>query len=114
MHRFKSAAAAAHNLKNICSPSAVLHVASLPGDSSLTEQMLSDLFGQYGNVVHCAFFKTDAHMAMVAFDNKDDAVTALIRLHGFVLGSHKIRVSFSAKSLDKLRSLASSASSSSE
>jgi len=92
IHRFKNG----RIVKNINSPSQVLHVSSLAERCS--EEQLRKLFGQYQSsppVVQ--FFKNNRQMAYVKMDSLPSALEALMGLHNYKLAERYIRVSFSPK-----------------
>jgi hnRNP-L/PTB/hephaestus splicing factor len=101
-HRFKGQGVI--NLKNVNAPSQVLHVANIPEGTSTAQ--LGALFAQVqgGAPVVVEFFKKDRKMAYVGLNSVPDAVTALLQLHNYQLGTHHLRVSFSHKDPTSLSS----------
>merc|ERR1712150_252789 len=93
------------NPKNVNSPSQVLHVANL--HDAATEQELRDVFGAQqqpeSQTPVAEFFKTSRKMAYVGTASVEEAVHALIALHGYQLGGYPIRVSFSHKDPSSLQ-----------
>jgi len=91
IHRFKGRA-----VKNINSPSQVLHVSSLPDRCS--EEQLRKLFGQFQSSIPAVqFFKANRQMAYVKMESLQSALEALMTLHNYKLNDRYIRVSFSPK-----------------
>lgn len=94
IHRFKNRAE--RSLKNLNSPSEVLHVSNLAEGTN--ESQLRALFEAeqtHPPVVH--FFKNDRKMAYVRMESVQSAVTALMSLHNHKLGDRYMRISFSNK-----------------
>ncbi len=86
------------NLKNVNSPSPVLHIANLDPDITITD--LSTLFGTVQTNLalpppHAERFKSLNQMAYVHMPSVEDGVRALIQFHHYQLGRYPIRVSFS-------------------
>lgn len=98
-HRYK--VAGSKNSQNICPPSQVLHISNIPLNAS--EEMMKELFSQYGTVVGFKFFSKDKKMGLVQLATTPEAVECLIRLHNFKLSDGEaestIKVSFSSKTL---------------
>jgi len=104
LHRFKRAGS--KNYNHICAPSKSLHVSNIPG--SATEDDIRNLFGQYGDVQEVRFFgnktartndnqEIENKMAIVQLDNLDNAIQALVQVHGHMLNGLEIKVTFSEK-----------------
>jgi len=94
IHRFKNRTGGV--TKNINPPSQVLHVSSLPDNTSGAE--LRRIFGEeQATEPAVQFFTTNKAMAYVKMETLHDAILALIRLHNFRLRDKYIRVSFSPK-----------------
>jgi len=93
LHRYK--VAGSKNFQHITAPSPVLHLSNLPQNA--TEELITDIFSQYGNVASFKFFEKDKRMALVQMENLSDAVECLVMLHNYRIGETNIRVSFSQK-----------------
>lgn len=93
MHRFKKPGS--KNFQNILPPSATLHLSNLP--SCVSEEELKNLFSSRGVAVKAfKFFPNDHKMALIRLGSTEEAIQALVDLHGHFLGqSHSLRVSFS-------------------
>ncbi|XP_057615875.1 polypyrimidine tract-binding protein 1-like [Chionomys nivalis] len=93
LHRFKKAGS--KNFQNIFPPSATLHLSNLP--SSVLEEDLKKLFSSSGGSVKAfKFFPKDPKMALIRMGSVEEAIQALVELHGHTLGqNHHLRVSFS-------------------
>jgi len=93
LHRYK--VAGSKNYQHITAPSPILHLSNLPQNA--TEELITDIFSQYGNVASFKFFEKDKRMALVQMENLADAVECLVMLHNYRIGETNIRVSFSQK-----------------
>uniref|UniRef100_A0A8C6H5E2 RRM domain-containing protein n=1 Tax=Mus spicilegus TaxID=10103 RepID=A0A8C6H5E2_MUSSI len=93
LHRFKKPGS--KNFQNIFPPSATLHLSNLP--SSVSEEELKNLFSSSGGAVKAfKFFPKNRKMALIRMGSIEEAIQALIDLHGHPLGqNHHMRVSFS-------------------
>ncbi|XP_075813341.1 polypyrimidine tract-binding protein 1-like [Microtus pennsylvanicus] len=93
LHRFKKPGS--KNFQNIFPPSATLHLSNLP--SSVLEEDLKKLFSSSGGSVKAfKFFPKDRKMALIRMGSVEEAIQALVELHGHTLGpNHHLRVSFS-------------------
>ncbi|XP_049989643.1 polypyrimidine tract-binding protein 1-like [Alexandromys fortis] len=93
LHRFKKPGS--KNFQNIFPPSATLHLSNLP--SSVLEEDLKNLFSSSGGSVKAfKFFPKDRKMALIRMGSVEEAIQALVELHGHTLGqNHHLRVSFS-------------------
>ncbi|XP_050997490.1 polypyrimidine tract-binding protein 1-like isoform X1 [Acomys russatus] len=93
LHRFKKPGS--KNFQNIFPPSATLHLSNLP--TSVTEEDLKTLFSRSaGEVKAFKFFPKDRKMALIRMGSVEDAIQALVDLHGHALDqNHHLRVSFS-------------------
>ena len=93
LHRFKKPGS--KNFQNIFPPSATLHLSNLP--SSASEEELKSLFSSKGGVVKAfKFFPKNHKMALIRMGSVEEAIQALVDLHGHLLGqNHHMRVSFS-------------------
>ncbi|XP_038172753.1 polypyrimidine tract-binding protein 1-like [Arvicola amphibius] len=93
LHRFKKPGS--KNFQNIFPPSATLHLSNLP--SSVLEEDLKKLFSSSGGSVKAfKFFPKDRKMALIRMGSVEEAIQALVELHGHTLGqNHNLRVSFS-------------------
>lgn len=93
LHRFKKPGS--KNFQNIFPPSATLHLSNLP--SSVSEEDLKKLFSSSGGSVKAfKFFPKDRKMALIRMGSVEEAIQALVELHGHTLGqNHRLRVSFS-------------------
>lgn len=88
----------AKNLANINPPSATLHVSNL--SPTTTEDLLTDLFSQYGTVVGFRFLKNERKMALIQMGTVEQGIEALVNLHNReVDGKYNIRVSFTKSSV---------------
>jgi len=90
------------NPKNVCAPSAVLHVANV--HESVNEQELRDLFGPHSPGMRpvVEFFKTNHSQAYISLGSVADGVNALISLHNYKLRNYPLRVSFSHKGPEQI------------
>ncbi|XP_036030098.1 polypyrimidine tract-binding protein 1-like [Onychomys torridus] len=93
LHRFKKPGS--RNFQNIFPPTATLHLSNLP--TSVLEEDLKKLFSSGGGSVKAfKFFPKDRKMALIRMGSVEEAIQALVELHGYALGqSHHLRVSFS-------------------
>lgn len=93
MHRFKKPGS--KNFQNIFPPSATLHLSNLP--SSVSEKELKNLFSRKGASVRAfKFFPKNRKMALIRMGSVEEAIQALVDLHGHLLcQNHRMRVSFS-------------------
>ncbi|EDL33872.1 mCG9934 [Mus musculus] len=93
LHRFKKPGS--KNFQNIFPPSATLHLSNLP--SSVSKEELKNLFSSSGGAVKAfKFFPKNHKMALIRMGSIEEAIQALIDLHGHPLGqNHHMRVSFS-------------------
>ncbi|XP_021044063.1 polypyrimidine tract-binding protein 1-like isoform X2 [Mus pahari] len=93
LHRFKKPGS--RNFQNIFPPSATLHLSNLP--SSVSEEELKILFSSSGGAVKAfKFFPKNHKMALIRMGSVEEAIQALVDLHGHPLGqNHHLRVSFS-------------------
>ncbi|XP_035306132.1 polypyrimidine tract-binding protein 1 isoform X3 [Cricetulus griseus] len=93
LHRFKKPGS--KNFQNIFPPSATLHLSNLP--TSVLEEDLKKLFSSSGGSVKAfKFFPKDHKMALIRMGSVEEAIQALVDLHGHLLGqNHHLRVSFS-------------------
>ncbi|XP_034341574.1 polypyrimidine tract-binding protein 1-like [Arvicanthis niloticus] len=93
MHRFKKPGS--KNFQNIFPPSATLHLSNLP--STVSEEELRNLFSsKLGAVKAFKFFPKNHKMALIRMGSVEEAIQALVDLHGHLLGqNHHMRVSFS-------------------
>ncbi|GAB1302593.1 Polypyrimidine tract-binding protein 1 [Apodemus speciosus] len=93
LHRFKKPGS--KNFQNIFPPSATLHLSNLP--SSVSEEELRSLFSSKGGAVKAfKFFPKNHKMALIRMGSVEEAIQALVDLHGHLLGqNHHMRVSFS-------------------
>ncbi|XP_052607137.1 polypyrimidine tract-binding protein 1-like [Peromyscus californicus insignis] len=93
LHRFKKPGS--KNFQNIFPPTATLHLSNLP--TSVLEEDLKKLFSSGGGSVKAfKFFPKDRKMALIRMGSVEEAIQALVELHGHALGqSHHLRVSFS-------------------
>lgn len=93
LHRFKKPGS--KNFQNIFPPSATLHLSNLP--SLVSEEELKNLFSSNGYAVKAfRFFPKNHKMALIRMGSTEEAIQALVDLHGHLLGqNHHMRVSFS-------------------
>ncbi|XP_059106462.1 polypyrimidine tract-binding protein 1-like [Peromyscus eremicus] len=93
LHRFRKPGS--KNFQNIFPPTATLHLSNLP--TSVLEEDLRKLFSSGGGSVKAfKFFPKDRKMALIRMGSVEEAIQALVELHGHALGqSHHLRVSFS-------------------
>eukprot|EP00667_Euglena_gracilis_P006697 EG_transcript_6757 len=69
--------------KTVAPPSSTLHISNIHPE--VTEETLTDLFGQYGPLVAFEFFKTTTKMAKAQFDSVGTATTALLALSFYTI-----------------------------
>ncbi|XP_021080219.1 polypyrimidine tract-binding protein 1-like [Mesocricetus auratus] len=93
LHRFRKPGS--KNFQNIFPPSATLHLSNLP--TSVLEEDLKKLFSSSGGSVKAfKFFPKDRKMALIRMGSVEEAIQALIDLHGHTLDQNQhLRVSFS-------------------
>uniref|UniRef100_A0A8C8UJY7 RRM domain-containing protein n=1 Tax=Peromyscus maniculatus bairdii TaxID=230844 RepID=A0A8C8UJY7_PERMB len=93
LHRFRKPGS--KNFQNIFPPTATLHLSNLP--TSVLEEDLKKLFSSGGGSVKAfKFFPKDRKMALIRMGSVEEAIQALVELHGYALGqSNHLRVSFS-------------------
>lgn len=92
LHRFKKPGS--KNFNNIFPPSQTLHLSNIP--TSVQEQELRDLFGNYGTVRNFKFFQKDRKMALIQMDSIDEAITGLIAMHNYQMAENMhLRCTFS-------------------
>ncbi|OBS73465.1 hypothetical protein A6R68_15997 [Neotoma lepida] len=93
LYRFKKPGS--KNFQNIFLPAATLHLSNLP--TSVLEEDLKKLFSSSGGSVKAfKFFPKDRKMAQIRMGLVEEAIQALVELHGHILDhSHYLRVSFS-------------------
>ncbi|XP_032745953.1 polypyrimidine tract-binding protein 1-like isoform X1 [Rattus rattus] len=93
LHRFKKPGS--KNFQNIFPPSATLHLSNLP--NLVSEEELKNLFSSNGCAVKAfRFFPKNHKMALIRMGSTEEAIQALVDLHGHLLGqNHHMRVSFS-------------------
>ena len=98
LHRFRNPNS--KHSSHIIPPGDMLHIHNLPAD--ITEEQVIALFGQYGTVVGFKFFENNRKMALLQMSSVDEAVHALIFLHGYPIAEgSSIRVSFSKSKIKK-------------
>lgn len=96
LHRYRRLGSKNH--KHIFPPSSTLHLSNIP--SSTTEQDLTDLFKEYGNVLSFKFNPNDRKIAWIKMDSVQTAIEALVGLHDHELGrTANLRVSFTGHKL---------------
>ncbi|KAM6230099.1 polypyrimidine tract-binding protein 3 [Porphyrio hochstetteri] len=93
LHRFKKRGS--RNFRNIFPPSATLRLSNIP--SSVTVDELKKLFVNTGSTMkNFRFFQKDCKMALVQLSSVEEAIHALIELHGHDFGENNhLHVSFS-------------------
>jgi len=97
-HRYKLAGS--KNYQHICPPAATLHISGIP--TSVNEQSIRALFGQFGVVVGFKYFVNDKKMALIQMSNVSEAIEALIALHDHKIDEtqqNSIKVSFAKSTI---------------
>jgi polypyrimidine tract-binding protein 1 len=96
LHRFKRPGS--KNCQNIFPPSQVLHLSNIP--APVTEENLTNWFGDHGTVKAFKFFPKDRKMALIQMGTVEEAIHALINMHNYQMGeSCHLRVSFSKSTI---------------
>uniref|UniRef100_A0A4W6CQV1 Polypyrimidine tract binding protein 3 n=1 Tax=Lates calcarifer TaxID=8187 RepID=A0A4W6CQV1_LATCA len=96
LHRFKKPGS--KNFNNIFPPSATLHLSNIP--SSVSEEVLKDLFSSSGFTVKAFQVFPDRKMALMQLASVEEAIEALIALHDHQLDHNQhLRVSFSKSTI---------------
>jgi len=97
-HRYKLAGS--KNYQHICPPAATLHISGIP--TTVNEQTIRALFGQFGVVVGFKYFVNDKKMALIQMSNVSEAIEALIALHDHKIDETQqgsIKVSFAKSTI---------------
>ncbi|KAH3765551.1 Polypyrimidine tract-binding protein 1 [Pelomyxa schiedti] len=95
LHRYKIKGS--KNLTHICPPGNTLHLSNLA--PTVTEEQLSELFNTCGTVTKVKFFQKDRKMALVQMGSVNEAIKALVELHGNPLSGSCLRVSFTKSTI---------------
>jgi len=92
LHRYRRGV---KNAKNICAPSAMLHISNIPQSAQENDAVLKPLFEAYSEVKSFRFFEHDRKMAIVEMADTAAAIHALIGLHNKKIDEKYIKISFS-------------------
>ncbi|EDO26232.1 predicted protein, partial [Nematostella vectensis] len=95
LHRFKKPGS--KNFQNIFPPSRTLHLSNIP--ESVTEEELTSMFEDCGDVADFRFLPKDRKMAHLSMATTEEAIDALIKMHNYKISeTHHLRVSFARSS----------------
>ncbi|KXJ24034.1 polypyrimidine tract-binding protein 1 [Exaiptasia diaphana] len=95
LHRFKKPGS--KNFQNIFPPSKMLHLSNIP--EGVTEEDLTSLFREAGEVIDFRFLPKDRKMAHLSMSSTEEAISALISMHNYKISeTHHLRVSFARSS----------------
>lgn len=82
------------NYRYCCSPTKMIHLSSLPED--IAEDEIVNVLEEHGTVVNAKLFEVNGkNQALILFENKEQAIEALVCKHATPVCGSIIRISFS-------------------
>ncbi|KAG2763922.1 hypothetical protein PC129_g5819 [Phytophthora cactorum] len=77
------------------SPCPLLHISGIPMELQRNQNVLVDLFAQYGFVKNFHYLQNNSKMALIEMGSIDEAIMALLRLDNMAYPDSHMRISFS-------------------